>query len=76
MGERSAELREKAWRKITVAKGSQGPRTYQFSAQQVRRSNPRKPRDIHWTVYRRDLDGSEPSYYLSNHYYWYRIWGT
>ena len=34
--ERSAELPEEAWREITVAEGSQGPRSCQFSAQRVR----------------------------------------
>ena len=66
MEERSAELPEGAWREITVAEGSQGPRTYQFSAQRVRPSSRRKPGEIHWAVYRRNLDGSEPRYYLSN----------
>ena len=26
----------------------------------------RKPGEIHWAIYRRNLDGSEPRYYLSN----------
>ena len=62
----SAELAEDAWQEITVAQGSQGPRTYQFSAQRVRPTNRRKPGGVHWVVYRRNLDGSEPRYYLSN----------
>ena len=66
MEERSAELPEGAWREITVAEGSQGPRSYLFSAQRVRPSSRRKPGEIHWAVYRRNLDGSEPRYYLSN----------
>ena len=66
MEERSAELPEGAWREITVAEGSQGPRSYLFSAQRVRPSSKRKPGEIHWAVYRRNLDGSEPRYYLSN----------
>ena len=66
MGERSAQLPEDAWREITVAQGSQGPRTYSFSAQRVRPTSKRKPGEIHWAVYRRNLDGSEPRYYLSN----------
>ena len=66
MGERSAKLPEGAWQEITVAQGSQGPRTYQFSAQRVRPSSKRKPGEIHWAVYRRNLDGSELRYYLSN----------
>ena len=65
--ERSAELPEEAWREITVAEGSQGPRSYQFSAQRpVRSTSKRKPGGIHWAVYRQNRDGSEPRYYLSN----------
>ena len=66
MGERSDELPEEAWREITVAQGSQGPRSYRFSAQRVRVTKRRKPGDIHWAVYRQNLDGSEPRYYRSN----------
>ena len=66
MAERSAELPETAWQEITVAEGSQGPRTYSFSAQRVRPTSRRKPSEIHWAIYRRNLDGSEPRYYLSN----------
>ena len=66
MAERSDELPQAAWRVIVVAQGSQGPRTYSFSAQRVRPTSKRKPGEIHWAVYRRNLDGSEPRYYLSN----------
>ena len=66
MEQRSDELPEGAWREITVAQGSQGPRSYQFSAQRVRPTSRRKPGDIHWAIWRRNLDGSEPRYYLSN----------
>ena len=66
MQERSFELPEDAWREITVAQGSQGPRSYLFSAQRVRPTSRRRPGEIHWAVYRRNLDGSEPRYYLSN----------
>ncbi len=66
MEERSDELPEEAWREITVAEGSQGPRSYRFSAQRVRPTSRRKPGEIHWAIYRRNLDGSEPRYYLSN----------
>ena len=66
LAERGAELPEDAWREITVAQGSQGPRTYMFSAQRVRPTSRRKPGEIHWAIYRRNLDGSEPRYYLSN----------
>ena len=66
MAERSAELPEEAWREITLDEGSQGPRRYRFSAQRVRPTSRRKPGAIHWAIYRRNLDGSEPRYYLSN----------
>ena len=66
MTERSDELPGDAWREITVAEGSQGSRSYLFSAQRVRPTSRRKPGEIHWAVYRRNLDGSEPRYYLSN----------
>ena len=66
MQERAGAIPEEAWREITVAEGSQGPRSYVFSAQRVRPTSRRKPGEIHWAVYRRNLDGSEPRYYLSN----------
>ena len=66
MEQRSDELPGDAWREIMVAEGSQGPRSYQFSAQRVRPTSKRKPGEIHWGIYRRNLDGSEPRYYLSN----------
>ena len=66
MGERAAAIPEEGWRAITVAQGSQGPRLYQFSAQRVRPTAKRKPGEIHWAVFRRNRDGSEPRYYLSN----------
>ena len=51
---------------IPIAEGRQGPRSYLFSAQRVRPTSRRKPGEIHWAVYRRNRDGSEPRYYLSN----------
>ena len=66
MRERAAAVTEEAWQAITVAQGSQGPRVYQFSAQRVRPTARRRPSEIHWAVYRRNLDGAEPRYYLSN----------
>ena len=66
MEQRSDELPDAAWREITVAQGSQGPRTYSFSAQRVRATRKRQPGEETWAVYRRNLDGSEPRYYLSN----------
>ena len=49
-----------------MAQGRQGPRTCQFSAQRVRPTANRRPGEIHWAVYRRNLDGGEPRYYLSH----------
>ena len=66
MGERSDALPEDAWREITVAEGTQGPRSYMFSALRVRPTARRKPGEVHWAIWRRNLDGSEPRYYLSN----------
>ena len=43
MMERGAELSETAWRELTVAEGSEGPRRYRFSAQRVRPTSRRKP---------------------------------
>ena len=59
--------REEAWREITVAEGSQGPRQLPGSAPSgCGQTSRRKPGEIHWAVYRRNRDGSEPRYYLSN----------
>ena len=66
MEQRSDELPDEAWQEITVAQGSQGPRTYRFSAQRVRATKRGKPGEEIWAVYRRNLDGSKPRYYLSN----------
>ena len=72
MEQRGDELPDGAWREITVAQGSQGsqgsqgPRSYMFSAQRVRATRKGQPGEIHWAVWRRNLDGSEPRYYLSN----------
>ena len=48
------------------AQGSQGPRSCMFGAQRVRVTRKGKPDQEAWAVYRRNLDGSEPRYYLSN----------
>ena len=66
MGERSAQSLEDAWQEISLAEGSQGPHDYEFSARRVRPTSRRKPGNIHWAIYRRNLDGSEPRYNLSN----------
>ena len=65
-GQRCLALPEEAWQEVTVAEGTQGPRTYVFSAQRVRVTRHRKPVEVVWAIYRRNVDGSEPRYYLSN----------
>ena len=49
-----------------VAQGAQGPRTYRFSAERARATSTRQPGAEGWVLYRQNLDGSEPRYYLSN----------
>ena len=66
MAQRSLALPAAAWREITIAMGSQGPRTYRYSAQRVRVTRQRKPGEVLWAIYRQNTDGSEPRYYLSN----------
>ena len=66
MEQRSDELPDEAWREITVAQGSQGPRTYRLDARRVRVTKRRKPGEELWAVCRRNLDGSELRYHLSN----------
>ena len=66
MLERAAAIPADGWREITVAEGSQGPRTYRYSVQRVRATKRRQPGEILWAIYRQNRDGSEPRYYLSN----------
>ena len=66
MVQRSLALPKEAWREITIAAGSQGPRPYRYSAQRVRATKRRQPGEILWAVYRQNRDGSEPRYYPSN----------
>jgi SRSO17 transposase len=55
-----------AWQTVTVAEGAQGPRRYQFAAQRVWECRADLPGRESWLVRRRNLDGSELKYYLSN----------
>ncbi len=54
------------WQVLTVADGAQGPRTSQFVAQRVWESRDGLPGRACWLVLRRNLDGTEPKFYLSN----------
>lgn len=62
----AAELVADRWQRLTVAEGAQGPRQYQFAAQRVWESRDGLPGRACWLVLRRNLDGSEPKFYLSN----------
>jgi SRSO17 transposase len=62
----AAGLEPRAWQTLTVADGAQGPRTYQFVAQRVWECRDDIPGREGWLVLRRNLDGSELKYYLSN----------
>ncbi len=62
----AAALAAPAWREVTVAEGAQGPRPYAFVARRVWESRDGPPGRACWLLLRRNLDGSEPRYYLSN----------
>ena len=55
-----------AWQELTVAAGAQGPRTYQFAAHYGWECQAGVPGRATWVLLRRNLDGSELKYYLSN----------
>jgi len=62
----AAGLAHAAWYDLTVAEGAHGPRTYQFAARRVWESRDGLPGRACWLLLRRNLDGTEPRYYLSN----------
>ena len=62
----AASLASAEWHELTVAEGAQGPRIQQFAALRVWESRAGLPGRACWLVLRRDLDGSEAKYYLSN----------
>lgn len=62
----AAHLTDADWQLLTVAEGAQGPRTYLFAAQRVWESRDGLPGRECWLVLRRNPDGSELKYYLSN----------
>jgi SRSO17 transposase len=64
--ERAKTLPQERWHEITVAEGTQGPRTYRFAAERVRETRDGKPGKGLWVVYRENLDGSEPRYYFAH----------
>jgi SRSO17 transposase len=62
----AASLPAADWHALTVAEGAQGPRIHQFAALAVWESRDGLPGRASWLVLRRNLDGSEVKYYLSN----------
>ena len=61
-----ATLPQVLWQTLTVAEGAQGPRRYQFSALRVWECRADLPGRACWLVLRRNLDGTELKWYLSN----------
>jgi SRSO17 transposase len=59
-------LRGGDWQELTVAEGAQGPRSYQFAVRRVHEFNDQVLGRESWALFRRNLDGSEVKYYLSN----------
>jgi SRSO17 transposase len=64
--ERGQALPAAAWREITVAEGTQGPRTYRFASERVRETRDGVPGQVLWVVYRQNRDGSEPRFYFAH----------
>jgi SRSO17 transposase len=62
----AAALPPACWTTVTVADGAQGPRLHRVAAVRVRESRDGVPGRDCWLALRRNLDGSEPKYYLSN----------
>jgi SRSO17 transposase len=62
----AAGLAAADWRTLTVAEGAQGPRAYRFAALRAWECRAGVPGRAGWLVFRRNLDGSELKYYLSN----------
>jgi hypothetical protein len=62
----AAALPATQWTPLTVADGAQGLRTHQFAARRVWESREGVPGRACWLVLRRNLDGSELKYYVSN----------
>lgn len=62
----AASLAAEDWHLLTVAEGAQGPRIHLFAARRVWESREGLPGRECWLVLRRNPDGSEPKYYLSN----------
>lgn len=66
VAEIAAGVTEQQWQSLTVAEGAQGPRRYQFYRRRVWECRDGLPGRECWLLLRRNLDGSELKYCLSN----------
>ncbi len=66
VAEWATSVDQASWQVLTVAEGAQGPRSYQFAAQRVWESRDGVPGRASWLVGRRNQEGSELKFYLSN----------
>lgn len=62
----AATVPEAEWQTLTVAEGAQGPRRYQFWRRRVWQCRDDLPGRECWLLLRRNVDGSELKYCLSN----------
>ena len=62
----AAALPRATWQTLTVAEGAQGPRIYRFVARPVWEYREGLPGRACRLLLRRNLDGSEPRFYLAN----------
>lgn len=66
MQERATALPQEAWQEIKIGEGAQGPRIHLFACERLRDTRDGKPGEIVWAIYRKNLDGSDPGYSISN----------
>jgi SRSO17 transposase len=66
VAEVAAQVPAAWWQTLTVGDGAQGPRQYQFVGVHVWESRDGLPGRAGWLVLRRNLDGRELKFYLSN----------
>ncbi len=62
----AAALPPEDWRLMTAAAGAQGPRRYRYAVRRIWETRAGLPGRAGWLVIRRNLDGSDERYALSN----------
>jgi SRSO17 transposase len=62
----AAALSPEDWTLMTAAEGAQGPRRYRYAVRRIWESRDGLPGRAGWLVIRRNLDGSDERYALSN----------